>query len=591
MNRMKIQLTCQIHGEYELWRSDAKKIGTRTKEPQIGCPDCLDEFIEDYSPTQDDIDYALEFLSSGRNEEHNIRKNYPIIYALIVKYSARKDLSFAERIYWFRNKIQDYPTCDCGTPIKKFTKKKYNAYCSSACSYKYSGDQRSRGKREAYLKNIKEYTQKKYPGFKGDRYKGKIINYCSHREIAMDDKTFNKLWNLWGKELNHQYILCDQCRASHKWGKVTGIEKSHWTESPDQILTEKYTRTYLPNIFHEIQKIDGNSWAEKKYIYNTGHGGKCSVNGCSHKPEFDKSRTKFREYCDVHADVFYSSTGEKEVLKFIKSIYGGSVLENTKPFDHYELDIYMPEEKWGIEYNGLYWHSEIKTERGYHSKKKDHFRENGVEIFTIWEDDWRDKRELMQSMIKNRLGLSSRIYARKCVVKSVDSTESKIFLQENHIQGSVNSSIKYGLYYEDILVSLMTFGKKRKILNTQSSPNEYELLRFCNKRSYTVVGAASKLMGHFIKVINPDKIISYSNEDLGSGNLYKRLDFKQIDGISLNYWWSKAGIKYHRSNFMKHKLVQEGADPAKTESQIMRERGYFKIWGSGNLKFEWEKSS
>jgi len=39
---------------------------------------------------------------------------------------------------------------------------------------------------------------------------------------------------------------------------------------------------------------------------------------------------------------------------------------------------------------------------------------------------------------------------------------------------------------------------------------------------------------------------------------------------------------------MKYKLIKEGEDPKKTADQIMRERGYNKIWGNGNILFKWE---
>lgn len=40
--------------------------------------------------------------------------------------------------------------------------------------------------------------------------------------------------------------------------------------------------------------------------------------------------------------------------------------------------------------------------------------------------------------------------------------------------------------------------------------------------------------------------------------------------------------------FTKHKLIESGGDKTKTESVIMRERGYMKIWDTGNIKFQWK---
>lgn len=139
------------------------------------------------------------------------------------------------------------------------------------------------------------------------------------------------------------------------------------------------------------------------------------------------------------------------------------------------------------------------------------------------------------------------------------------------------------------LVSIMTFGNKRMIMKSHSNnKNEYELLRFCSKINTSVIGAASKLFSHFIKHYNPETIISYANCDISNGNLYNKLGFKFISHTGLNYWWVKNEKRYHRSNFMKHKLVAQGEDPLLTEDEIMASRGYTKVFGTGNLKYVWE---
>lgn len=117
---------------------------------------------------------------------------------------------------------------------------------------------------------------------------------------------------------------------------------------------------------------------------------------------------------------------------------------------------------------------------------------------------------------------------------------------------------------------------------------EYELLRFCNKKNIRVVGGAGKLFQHFIKIHKPHSVISYANYDISSGNLYKKIGFTQTDKIYPSYWWCKDGKKYHRSKFMKHLIVSSDDDKIKTAPQIMKERGYYRTWNSGNLKFSWK---
>jgi len=72
--------------------------------------------------------------------------------------------------------------------------------------------------------------------------------------------------------------------------------------------------------------------------------------------------------------------------------------------------------------------------------------------------------------------------AEKCKIKLVDNKQSNEFLISNHLQGKCNSSIKIGLFYNNDLVSIMTFGKARY------SDADWELIRFCNKINISVVG-------------------------------------------------------------------------------------------------------
>src|SRR5208282_3936962 len=107
-----------------------------------------------------------------------------------------------------------------------------------------------------------------------------------------------------------------------------------------------------------------------------------------------------------------------------------------------------------------------------------------------------------------------------------DNELIKEFLEHNHIQGFVGSFVKIGLFYNQELVSLMTFGKKRKFMNSSSKEGEYELIRFCNKININVIGGASRLFSYFIKNYNFTEITTYADRSYSNGNLYNTLGFK-----------------------------------------------------------------
>jgi len=158
------------------------------------------------------------------------------------------------------------------------------------------------------------------------------------------------------------------------------------------------------------------------------------------------------------------------------------------------------------------------------------------------------------------------------------------------MQGKINSKINIGLFYNDELVSLMTFGKKRIALgNKKNLQDEYEMYRFCNKLNTQIVGGASKLFTFFIKTYNPKEIISFADRRYSKGNLYDKLNFELIKKTKPNYWYFKKNelIRYHRYKFRKDILIKEGFNSNMTEYEIMTERKYYRVYDSGNLKFVW----
>jgi len=141
---------------------------------------------------------------------------------------------------------------------------------------------------------------------------------------------------------------------------------------------------------------------------------------------------------------------ENELFNFIQENYDGNIIRNSR-IENKELDIYLPEINLAFEFNGLYWHSEIYKDKNYHKDKTELCNKNNIRLYHIWEDDWLYKKDIVKSMILNKLGKSkNKIFARKCVIKVIDDNKKiKDFLDNNHIQGFVGSSVKKGLYYKN----------------------------------------------------------------------------------------------------------------------------------------------
>ena len=280
---------------------------------------------------------------------------------------------------------------------------------------------------------------------------------------------------------------------------------------------------------------------------------------------------------------------EIQLSDFIKNNYDGEIIVNSRSIiNPFELDIYLPELNLAFEFNGLYWHNELNKDNDYHKEKSDLCDKKGIQLIHIWEDDWLYKQDIVKSMILNKLRkISERVYGRQTIIKEV--TDNKLirkFLDSNHIQGFVGSQIKLGLFYNDELVSLMTFGKPRKNMNSVSkNNNDYEMLRFCNKLNTNVIGGASKLFKYFLKTYNPSQITTYADRSYSNGNLYKQLGFGFIHITQPNYYYVIDGIRYYRFGFRKDILIKQGYDKNKTEHQIMLERKIYRIYNAGNYKY------
>jgi len=285
-----------------------------------------------------------------------------------------------------------------------------------------------------------------------------------------------------------------------------------------------------------------------------------------------------------------NSKSEQEIRDFIESL-NIQTKKDRKILDGNEIDIYIPEKKLAIEFNGIYWHSELYKDKQYHLNKTKLCNEKGIKLIHVYEDDWNFKKNIIKSRLKNELGLTEqKIYARKTQIKEVDSKTASAFLNKNHLQGKVNGSIRYGLYHNNDLVSLMTFSKKRKNLGQISTEGHFELLRFCNILNTSVIGGASKLFKHFLKEIKPTEVISYALVEWTNGSkdsLYDNLGFKEVGHTGLSYWWVVDGERKNRFNYRKDKLVIEGFDSNKTEIEIMNSRGYYRLFGCGNFKFKY----
>jgi hypothetical protein len=254
-----------------------------------------------------------------------------------------------------------------------------------------------------------------------------------------------------------------------------------------------------------------------------------------------------------------------------------------------EFDILIPSAGLAIEINGNYYHSEKFKSNDYHQRKYNIAAENGYQLFSIYEDEFIKTPDLWVNKILyecKKLQIK-RIYARKCQVVQLTSTESNQFLEENHIQGKTNySSFYYGLKHCDDLVAVMVFGNSRN-----NEIKSIELKRFCSDKNVQIIGGASKLLAAFKLDTDYEKVISFSNNRYSSGKIYETLGFVHEHDVLPDYEYihkNSCLVRHHKSNFRKSRLITKfdlPDDIKLSEKQIMLDKGYYRLYDCGKKKW------
>jgi hypothetical protein len=503
----------------------------------------------------------------------DINKTYPNLFS-----------SYQELYYSCKESVlSDIRFCPiCGTRVKFNTYYKYRLTCSTSCKtkyqYKFQGCVNPSNRPEVVAKRTKTFI---------DRYG--VSNPSQLKEVKEKKVATCKIH--FGVDHPGQV---ESGKIKSKQTKFTKYGNENFTNRAKALVTckDKYNvdnpkQTHLLN----FDKLNEAYWRE--HFIKDGY---FLTYECAsfHNITYSALLKKKKLFNIAETTKIHVGKTQAEIYDFVKQ-YEPNVLLNDKiVLDNKELDIYLPSKKIAIEYDGLMFHSFGKSEHtmfnnyadeksNIHLEKTQLCAEKGITLLHIFENEWLDvnKQAIWKSIILNKLGKSSRLYARKCEIREV-STQTD-FLNKNHLQGYCPSKINIGLYYNNELVSLMTFGKPRF-----NKKYEWELLRFCNKINTTVIGSASKLFTYFQKQY-ASKVVSYANRRFSQGSLYNILGFKKYTETTPNYFYftETDRLLLSRLQYQKHKLKSklDKFDSTLTESANMYNNGFRKIYDCGNITY------
>lgn len=559
-------------------------------------------------------------------------KHFPDDFVEINKLPPKK---FQEKLYWYVHGLTNYPTCPVCGKIPTFIcfSQGYRAYCSRKClNSDPNKKQRTKdtcisrygGVAPACSTTVRAKTQRTCQ----ERYG---VNWATSSETIRKKirSTFQKKYGVDSAGMIPEVHEKSKTTCIERYGGV-GMASPELCEKSRQTRLGRYNNIYYSNTQQSVQSQRtryGGVGCESQEILNkyletrrqtimsehdfiigfTESGEwicKCPHKECTKCQEksFIITSDRYRdrsndgtELCTKLLPIQPSHSTGTTIELFVRNVLDGINVEyetNKGIFDGQHADIWIPSKNIAIECNGTYYHSTLLKSPLYHINKVKNARSKGIKLLTFWSDQIHNHPEIVASMIRTKMGYTKQsIGARKCKVKQVPAVLANKFLENNHIQGITPSSVKLGLYFEDQLVSLMTFTKNAACQGSKNkSPNEWVLNRFCNKIDTRVIGGAGKLLNYFIKTYVPDSIVSFSHNDISNGELYKKLGFTTNGKINTSYYYIKGNRRYHRSTFTRAGIVRKWPeydinDRTWTERSVMREKKYLCIYDSGTIKW------
>jgi G:T-mismatch repair DNA endonuclease (very short patch repair protein) len=284
------------------------------------------------------------------------------------------------------------------------------------------------------------------------------------------------------------------------------------------------------------------------------------------------------------------SNFEHEVAEFLTKLGVTFETGDRKRISPLELDIYVAEKKLAIECNGDYWHSydrkETLEERRKHLVKLERCQASGIQLIQVTEHEWQRRQEVVKSIIRVKLGLASRTFARKVEIRKITTSEANAFCAQHHIQGAAAASEAWGGYLAGELVMCLTVGKNRF-----TKSGTLELIRFATCINTVVVGGFSKLLQAVKDTHSGKSIESYLDRRLFDGHSLLSGGWKLVRTSDAGYCWLLGDVRISRNKTQKHrleKLLGDTFDASKTEHENMFRAGARRLWDCGQHVFALE---
>ena len=526
--------------------------------------------------------------------EASFSKLFPDIYRRVVEYAKKFNITdWREMKYLYMNQIKERPVCKvCGKPVKfRSVNKGYTDTCSRECDLAL--------KSESHKKLWKNYTSEEKEArleHVGDVREERT----GYRTPFANPEIRKKIDEVFLQKYGTTRYISEEGRK-----RISESHAEHRSEIDEKIIKTWSEKTVEDK--KEINQKRGNTCLEKFGVNNYAKTKEFSVFSHFNALSLWKDPLWKKKVEDIMIERYgvpypcLTENAKKNNGKTISNINKEFVemlkLANIKDpelefsLKKYSYDIKV--EDVLIEINpsythnstiGPYFHGKHLKPKSldYHYNKTKFAIENGYRCIQVW--DWDCLEKIIYMLTKHQS-----LYARECELREVDLDECNIFLDLYHLQNSCkHQDILLGLYYNNELVEIMTFGKPR-----YNSKYQYELLRLCSRPDYVVIGGANKLFSYFVEKYQPESVISYCDNSKFNGSVYMQLGFS-LDSISKPrcHWYNMKTKKHITSNLL-NQLGTENLLGIKNEEfdlkEIMIREGFVEVYDCGQSTYVWKK--
>lgn len=154
-----------------------------------------------------------------------------------------------------------------------------------------------------------------------------------------------------------------------------------------------------------------------------------------------------------------TSRSEKEIVDYISSIYNGKIIENDRRLLYpKELDIYLPELKLAIEFDGDYYHGASSREYFQEMKKVATYKQTkcyklGIHLITIKECEFLKDKEKFFKLLK-RAVKPNIVEFSTCEIKKANENKFEIFFDSKQIaEITINGNVLSYLYCDNFIIT------------------------------------------------------------------------------------------------------------------------------------------